>query len=313
MTALVSSPSARFATPGSHCHNTPPPVDAKPSYDWPEPPSHDIACSSQRTLRRKRRMSSLRAARSHASLRQCTMALPPRKQPSRKSLTAPVNRVHSRPFSDIASSETNRAIPSTKATTAQQPTSEPIPIPMASIPFTMTTSIETQPVKLGHPGRPYYTAIRKNMTSRPPLVLPPPVHDNGAVSPSPSRDMHRPVLRQALSYPYTIPSSQPSYSFNSPTGFSLSGETELRMALSVTRKRETQSRRASLPSTLTRTLSSRSSKKNRYESENASASLGRRRARTVVESPSEFRFVERPKGVKGRIQMLGQGVRQLFG
>ncbi|KZT29776.1 hypothetical protein NEOLEDRAFT_1174785 [Neolentinus lepideus HHB14362 ss-1] len=309
MASSVSPLPLLTASLGNLCHYTALAIDTKRSlHDLSDAPSYQLDCSSQRTLRRKGHMSSLRARRSQTSLRQCTVVLPPQRQSFGTTITTPTNR--NRPWSDTTGSGdgTNRPVLATNARAIQRPRSESI-----HTPFVTTTNIEHPAVKLGHPSRPYYTAIRKNMTSRLPTASPPPsTLGNDIEPPSPPLDVHRPALRQALSYPYTIPSSHPTYSFNSPTGFSLSGETELRMALSVTRKRENQSRRASLSLTLTRTWSGRSSKKTKHESENKLDMWSRRRAQTVAESSSEFSFVERPKGVKRGIQALGQGVRGLF-
>lgn len=275
----------------------------------------------QRSLRRKRRMSSLRVRRSQISLRQRPSLLFTEQSPeAHDPAAAPIDCPVVRPLSDVAGGGTNSqpsltvTVNQVKAT--QRPRSEPIH---------PTTSIRVEPprVKLGHPSRPYYTAIRKDFTSPSPVAASPasngsPPLDEAPYTPrqdeqvSSASDVHRPSLRQALSYPYTIPSSYPSYSFNSPTGFSLSGETELRMALSVSRKREGQSRRGSLSLTLTRTLSGKSSRKATAEANASVEKQGRKRAQTIPETPGEFKFVERSKGVKGRIQTLGNGIRELF-
>ncbi|KAG6916203.1 hypothetical protein DXG01_007833 [Tephrocybe rancida] len=105
-------------------------------------------------------------------------------------------------------------------------------------------------VRLGHPSRPLYSAIRPNM-SRPSTAIGPPARPSRPISlPAPSR-APSPGIMSVLSSPSAL-YDEDGYAFERPTsshgrgvpsfpafgsisrrdaGFSLSGETELRMAL----------------------------------------------------------------------------------
>ncbi|KII89680.1 hypothetical protein PLICRDRAFT_52842 [Plicaturopsis crispa FD-325 SS-3] len=129
-------------------------------------------------------------------------------------------------------------------------------------------------VRLGTPGRPYYTAIRANM-SRPtsPQPPPPPTTPNRHSSPAPSRPPelghgHRvgdANMRHSFA---TAPRARPAPSH--VHGFSLSGETELHMA------------------------------------------LARWRSQEAVEGESEYRFLDTRKGVKQKVKRLSRGLKDLL-
>lgn len=170
------------------------------------PPSPSLMHSSsslslsppQRTLRRKQRMTLLkqkssRSLRAHAS--------------------APLLNINRNRDSSTGNGTRLLAQPVPTHVSTPVPSLTPMPIPQAP-----------PTVRLGHPSRPYYTAIRPNM-SRPnspsPRTSP---STSRAPSPSFSRTsahiLHAPNLAQS-----SFRSSYPN------TGFSLSGETELRMRL----------------------------------------------------------------------------------
>ena len=98
------------------------------------------------------------------------------------------------------------------------------------------SSAPTASVRLGHPSRPYYTAIRKNMAR--PNSMPPPESRliMSSLRPSPTRAKQRPRLLTRSSEDVSFSDVDPPAPV-SPlrTGFSLSGETELRMVLSKSR------------------------------------------------------------------------------
>lgn len=139
------------------------------------------------------------------------------------------------------------------------------------------------PVRIGHPSRPYYTVIRKNM-SRPstagnPSTLP------RTPSPIPSDYDYAPRATKSLDCGERIPvqfgrDSRPmsmvlpgqAVPANMFSGFSLSGETEMRMNLARWRKED------------------------------------------GPDEPGDYLFKEtghRGKGIKGRVRKLGKGLRDL--
>lgn len=154
----------------------------------------------------------------------------------------------------------------------------PAPSPAPSI----TASAEP-PVRIGHPSRPYYTVIRKNM-SRPgtpglPNSLP------RTPSPIPSDYDYAPRATRSLdcgerisvqfgrdSRPMSMVLPGQAVPVNLYSGFSLSGETEMRMNLARWRKED------------------------------------------GPDEPGDYLFKEtgyRGKGIKGRVRKLGKGLREL--
>lgn len=151
--------------------------------------------------------------------------------------------------------------------------SSPASIPITKLRHQRSHSSPTSLGRLGHPSRPYYSAIRKDMSrpnsamsdygcgsrptsvaisSRAPSPSPsgtnpfsPPLSVNGNGNVSAFRTFHDDVISPMLSPPSTgntthsVPSRSVGFGFLSPPplsgsstlGFSLSGETEMRMAL----------------------------------------------------------------------------------
>lgn len=156
--------------------------------------------SPTRTLRRKQRLSMLRQ-RSSCSLR-------------RKAMLGPTSRKHS--HNDLTRSLAHRP------SRSRAPIALSVPAPLGN------------EFPLGHPSRPLYTAIRKNMSrpgtpspSRPTTPSPPlaDIYERGTRSldlPSPPR------MDSLLMSGSMIPLS---FSTMPCDGFSLSGEIEMRMAL----------------------------------------------------------------------------------
>ena len=181
----------------------------------------------ERTLRRKQRMTLL-------------------KQKSSRSLRA-------RASAPLLNVNANLEAPRSSTPAALTPIPIPIPIP---IPMQQQAPAT---VRLGHPSRPYYTAIRPNSMSRPssPFGSSAPTSPSASRAPSPSfllpphsvpNCTPAQLSDTATLRPYqppTFASSQPSYqganahvNGNPIVGFSLSGETELRMALARLRSEE---------------------------------------------------------------------------
>lgn len=96
----------------------------------------------------------------------------------------------------------------------------------------LESSLAMPQVRLGHPSRPYYTAIRPHSMSRPssPFSTPP-----ASRAPSPSLPLTFTPTNysntQSLYQASPVRNSLPTMGSNATIGFSLSGETELRMAL----------------------------------------------------------------------------------
>lgn len=154
----------------------------------------------------------------------------------------------------------------------------PIPSPAPS------TAVSAEPpIRIGHPSRPYYTVIRKNM-SRPgtpglPSSLPrtpSPIPSDYDDAPRATRSLdcgeRIPVQFGRDSRPMSMVLPGQAVPLNLYSGFSLSGETEMRMNLARWRKED------------------------------------------GPEEPGDYLFKEtghRGKGIKGRVRKLGKGLRDL--
>ena len=99
-----------------------------------------------------------------------------------------------------------------------------------------TSVLPVTPVRLGHPSRPYYTAIRPHLNHGAPISRPAtPTTPSSAPSPVTPADKGRPLSSTSH--------GRPSFEFTRPrrsttSGWSLSGEIELRIALSQRREEE---------------------------------------------------------------------------
>ncbi|KAG1736552.1 hypothetical protein EDB19DRAFT_1720960 [Suillus lakei] len=147
-----------------------------------------------------------------------------------------------------------------------------------------STPVSTEPpVRIGHPSRPYYTVIRKNMSRPGTPVLPSSLSRTS--SPIPSDYDYPPRATRSLDCGERIPvqfgrDSRPmsmvlpgqAVPVNLYSGFSLSGETEMRMNLARLRKED------------------------------------------GPDEPGDYLFKEtglHGKGIKGRVRKLGKGLRDL--
>ncbi|KAI0059258.1 hypothetical protein BV25DRAFT_1918714 [Artomyces pyxidatus] len=165
-----------------------PPLSILPSAHLPFMPSPSILTSSMRP-------STATSIPDQASLltpSQTHNSLPPLLSSSTRTLRRKTRM-------PILRKKSSRSLRS-RASTSALPTSNPV------LPANSLFPSPSSPVRLGHPSRPYYTAIRTNMQQRAPLPSPP-VH---AVAPAP------------------LP----------PFSGSLSGEMELHMALAARRSEE---------------------------------------------------------------------------
>lgn len=166
---------------------------------------------------------------------------------------------------------------------AESPAPHTMHVAPAPSPAPSTTVSAEHPVRIGHPSRPYYTVIRKNM-SRPgtpglPCSLP------RTPSPIPSDYDYAPRATRSLdcgerisvrfgrdSRPMSMVLPGQPIPVNLYSGFSLSGETEMRMNLARWRKED------------------------------------------GPDEPGDYLFREtdhRGKGIKGRVRKLGKGLREL--
>ncbi|KAG6335182.1 hypothetical protein ID866_3908 [Astraeus odoratus] len=112
----------------------------------------------------------------------------------------------------------------------------------------LTPSLESDPpVRLGHPSRPYYSAIRKNMSRPGSPVLPrtpSPVPSHYDYAPRGTKSLdggdrpHSPLHYAHHSRPMSMVLPGQVYPERPYSGFSLSGETEMRMNLARWRKED---------------------------------------------------------------------------
>ncbi|KAG1845314.1 hypothetical protein DFJ58DRAFT_801149 [Suillus subalutaceus] len=161
----------------------------------------------------------------------------------------------------------------------------PYPVHVAPTPSPApSTAISAEPpVRIGHPSRPYYTAIRKNM-SRPSTAghpsslarTPSPIPSDYDYSPRATKSLdcgeRIPVQFGRDSRPMSMVLPGQAVPVNLFSGFSLSGETEMRMNLARWRKED------------------------------------------GPDEPGDYLFKEtgyRGKGIKGRVRKLGKGLRDL--
>ncbi|KAG1866131.1 hypothetical protein F4604DRAFT_1778923 [Suillus subluteus] len=166
-------------------------------------------------------------------------------------------------------------------------TESPVPYPVHVAPTPSpapSTAVSAEPpVRIGHPSRPYYTAIRKNM-SRPSTAghpsslarTPSPIPSDYDYSPRATKSLdcgeRIPVQFGRDSRPMSMVLPGQAVPVNLFSGFSLSGETEMRMNLARWRKED------------------------------------------GPDEPGDYLFKEtgyRGKGIKGRVRKLGKGLRDL--
>ncbi|KIJ62835.1 hypothetical protein HYDPIDRAFT_93694 [Hydnomerulius pinastri MD-312] len=170
-------------------------------------------CSPTRTLRRKKRMTLLK--------RKSSLSLHSRSRPSS-------------PLRDSID------IPPASAIEARQ---------SHVLSFTPSREIDPPPVRLGHPSRPYYSAIRKNMSrpSSPALSMsvprtPSPIPSQFDYEPRETKSLdggERSCLHYARqSRPMSMVLPGQVIPASPYSGFSLSGETEMRMNLARWRREE---------------------------------------------------------------------------
>jgi hypothetical protein len=98
----------------------------------------------------------------------------------------------------------------------------------------------TPAVRLGHPTRPYYSAIRKSMSRPVSVNYSPPISPPSCTSlPSLKRSHHTSLPDNSEYLPGLASFLTSSYACSPMSGFSLSGETEMRMKLAGRRSQDT--------------------------------------------------------------------------
>lgn len=166
---------------------------------------------------------------------------------------------------------------------AESPAPHTMHVAPAPSPAPSTAVSAEHPVRIGHPSRPYYTVIRKNMSRPGTPVLPSSLVRTP--SPIPSDYDYAPRATRSLdcgerisvqfgrdSRPMSMVLPGQAVPVNLYSGFSLSGETEMRMNLARWRKED------------------------------------------GPDEPGDYLFKEtghRGKGIKGRVRKLGKGLRDL--